>query len=114
MNPAAARALGYEAYSAPGRNLVDFLAPSARKHFPDYLRRVLERGQDSGSMLVVARDRTKHVWLYRRILLHQAQMGRSPSRVRTSASVFWSSLSVDWSWYSALFCSVISMACPTT
>ncbi len=69
VNPAAARALGYESYSAPGRNLADFLAPSARHQFQQYLERVRERGQDSGSMLVVARNRTKHVWLYRNLLV---------------------------------------------
>lgn len=69
VNPAAARALGYESYSAQGRNLADFLAPSARHQLPEYLQRVRERGQDSGSMLVVARNRTKHVWLYRNLLV---------------------------------------------
>ncbi len=69
VNPAAARALGYESYSAPGRSLADFLAPSVRQTFPAYLQRVRDHGQDSGYMLVVARNRTKRVWLYRNLLV---------------------------------------------
>jgi len=34
LNPAAARALGYEPDSGPGRNLSEFLAPSVRAKFP--------------------------------------------------------------------------------
>jgi PAS domain S-box-containing protein len=71
VNPAAARALGYDPSNAPGRNLSEFLAPSVRAHFPDYLRRVRECGQDSGCMLVVGHKREKHVWLYRNLLVRE-------------------------------------------
>jgi PAS domain S-box-containing protein len=69
VNPAAARALGIDPNSVMGRNLSEFLAPSARSEFPDYLKRVRGRGQDSGYMLVVGRRREKRVWLYRNLLV---------------------------------------------
>jgi PAS domain S-box-containing protein len=78
MNPAAASALGYEMHARRGRNLAEFLAPSVRGQFPDYLHRIRAHGQDSGYMLVVARDHTKHVWLYRNLLVSD---GGSPPYV---------------------------------
>ncbi len=71
INPAAARALGYEPSGGRGRSLAEFLAPSVRDHFPKYLQRVQDHGQDSGYMLVVARDKQKHVWLYRNLLINE-------------------------------------------
>jgi PAS domain S-box-containing protein len=75
VNPAAARALGYEIDSGAGMNLAEFLAPSQRSRFPEYLRRMRENGQDSGCMLVVGRDRAKRVWLYRNLLVHENGSG---------------------------------------
>jgi len=69
VNPAAARALGYEPRCGAGRNLTEFLAPSARSHFPAYLQRMREHGQDSGYMLVVGRNQRKQVWLYHNVLV---------------------------------------------
>jgi PAS domain S-box-containing protein len=69
VNPAAARALGYEPKGGEGRNLAEFLAPSVRSHFPAYLQRMRDHGQDSGYMLVVGRNRAKQVWLYRNLLV---------------------------------------------
>jgi PAS domain S-box-containing protein len=69
INPAAAAALGYQVEWQQGRNLAEFLAPSARAQFPDYLQRIRAHGQDSGYMWVVARDRSKRVWLYRNLLV---------------------------------------------
>jgi len=71
VNPAAARALGYERQNGVGKNLVEFLAPTVRSGFPDYLRRMREHGQDSGHMLVVGRNRHKQVWLYRNLLVRE-------------------------------------------
>jgi PAS domain S-box-containing protein len=71
LNPAAALALGYEPADGLGRNLAEFLAPSVRREFSLYLDRIGSRGQDSGYMLVVARDRRKHVWLYRNLLIRE-------------------------------------------
>jgi PAS domain S-box-containing protein len=71
VNPAAARALGYEPGGGRGRNLSEFLAPSVRSQFPDYLDRVHHRGQDAGYMLVVGRMKEKRVWLYRNLLVSE-------------------------------------------
>jgi PAS domain S-box-containing protein len=69
VNPATARALGYKPSGGQGKNLAEFLAPSVRSHFPQYLRRMRDYGQDSGYMLVVGRNREKHVWLYRNLMV---------------------------------------------
>jgi PAS domain S-box-containing protein len=69
VNPAGARALGYEPEGGEGKNLAEFLAPSARSHFPAYLQRMRDHGQDSGYMLVVGRNQAKQVWLYRNLLV---------------------------------------------
>jgi len=71
VNPAAAFAVGYQPDTTPGKNLADFLAPSTRSRFPEYLRKMRECGQDSGYMLVVARNRTKRVWFYRNLLVRE-------------------------------------------
>ena len=72
VNPAAAFAIGYPTDAAPGRHLADFLAPSVRSQFPEYLRRVRECGQDSGYMLMVGRNRMKRVWFYRNLLVRES------------------------------------------
>jgi PAS domain S-box-containing protein len=72
VNPAAARALGYDPESGLGRNLSEFLAPSVRSHFPEYLRRVRDSGQDTGYMLVVGRMKEKRVWMYRNLLVWES------------------------------------------
>jgi len=69
LNPAAARALGYEPHSGLGRNLAEFLAPSVRSRFPEYLQRLRDHGRDSGYMLVIAHNQEKHVWLYRNLVV---------------------------------------------
>lgn len=74
LNPAAARALGYEREYGVGKSLSEFLAPSVRAGFSDYLRRIKNCGHDSGHMLVVARNRKKHAWLYRNLLVRETGM----------------------------------------
>jgi PAS domain S-box-containing protein len=69
VNPAAARALGHNPESGRRRNLAEFLAPSVRSRFPEYLQRVRDHGQDTGYMLVVGRMKEKRVWLYRNLLV---------------------------------------------
>jgi len=69
LNPAAANALGYDSDRGVGRNLAEFLAPSVRCKFSEYLERMRQYGHDSGCMLVVARNKTKHVWMYRNLLV---------------------------------------------
>jgi PAS domain S-box-containing protein len=71
VNPAAALALGCEPDGWVGKNMAEFLAPSVRHIFPEYLQRAKEHGQDSGYVRVVARDRKIRVWLYRNILVRE-------------------------------------------
>jgi PAS domain S-box-containing protein len=71
VNPAAARALGYEPHVGAGMSIVEFLAPSAQSLFPAYLRRVQEQAHDSGYMLVVGRNGDTHTWLYRNLLVEE-------------------------------------------
>jgi len=71
VNPAAAHALGCDANSWAGRNLAEFLAPSVRHTFAEYLQRARERGQDSGYVRVIARDGKVRVWLYRNLIVQE-------------------------------------------
>jgi len=71
VNPAAVRALGCEADCWAGKNLAEFLAPSVRDTFPEYLRRMRESGQDSGFVRVIAEDGTVRVWLYRNLTVRE-------------------------------------------
>ena len=72
VNPAAADSLGYEPQDGVGRNLRDFLAPNTRKLFDDYLRRIRDRGRDSGLMRVIRKDGSERLWLYRNVLYAEA------------------------------------------
>jgi len=71
VNPAAARALGCEPDGWTGKNMAEFLAPSVRHTFPEYLQRAKEHGQDSGYVLVIARRRKVRVWLYRNLVVRE-------------------------------------------
>lgn len=64
VNPAAADRLGYAADELVGRSLGDFLAPSVRAQFPQYLDRIGHASADQGLMLVVTRDGEERIWSY--------------------------------------------------
>jgi PAS domain S-box-containing protein len=64
VNPAAADRLGYPANELIGRSLGDFLAPSVRAQFPQYLDRIGHASSDQGLMLVVTRDGEERIWSY--------------------------------------------------
>jgi PAS domain S-box-containing protein len=64
VNPAAADRLGYAADELIGRSLGDFLAPSVRAQFPQYLDRIGHAAADQGLMLVVTRDGEERIWSY--------------------------------------------------
>ena len=70
INPAAAASLGYRCEDGVGRNLADFLQPEKRHLFPDYLRRIQERGVDDGLMSVVSRDVSVRIWMYRNVVCY--------------------------------------------
>ena len=73
INPAAAQSLGYnpeDGYrpeDGVGRNLRDFLAPSVRHLFDDYLCRIQRRPTSSGLMRLEARDGSERIWFCRNI-----------------------------------------------
>lgn len=64
VNPAAADRLGYAADELVGRSLGDFLAPSVRAQFPQYLDRIGHAAADQGLMVVVTRDGEERIWSY--------------------------------------------------
>jgi diguanylate cyclase (GGDEF)-like protein/PAS domain S-box-containing protein len=68
-NPAALNQLGYRTDELVGRSLEDILSPNVRAEFPRYLERVLNRGEDAGLMLVVARDGALRTWRYHNVSL---------------------------------------------
>jgi two-component system, cell cycle sensor histidine kinase and response regulator CckA len=67
INPAAAESLGYRVEDSVGRNIREFIAPSVRHLFDDYLERIRTNTVDSGAMRLVARDGTERIWLYRNV-----------------------------------------------
>ena len=68
VNPAAADSLGYEPQDGVGHNLREFLSPNTRMLFDEYLRRIRDRGRDSGLMRVIRKDGGERLWLYRNVL----------------------------------------------
>lgn len=71
LNPEAALALGCPQEKVAEMSVSDFLAPSVRSGFPEYLRRIREHGEDSGYMLVVGPNRMKRVWFYRNLVIYE-------------------------------------------
>lgn len=67
INAAAAQSLGYRVEDSAGRNIRDFLAPSVRPLFEDYLQRIRTNPVDTGIMRLQARDGTERLWLYRNV-----------------------------------------------
>ncbi|MBV8376302.1 MAG: response regulator [Verrucomicrobia bacterium] len=73
INPAAAQALGYkpeDGYNPEdgiGQNLKEFLAPSVRHLFDEYLYRIQSEPISSGPMRIMARDGTERIWFCRNI-----------------------------------------------
>src|SRR5215475_4185517 len=67
VNPAAARALGYEPHEGIGKKLSLFLAPSAQPLFEVYLERIRSQPTDSGLMRVITKHGQERVWAYHNI-----------------------------------------------
>jgi PAS domain S-box-containing protein len=67
INPAVAESLGYCVEDGVGRNLREFLSPSVRPMFDDYLQRIRSNRVDSGLMRLQAKDGTERVWMYRNV-----------------------------------------------
>ena len=67
INPAAAESLGYRVEDGRGRNIREFIVPSVRHLFDDYLERIRRNAVDSGIMRLLAKDGTERIWLYRNV-----------------------------------------------
>lgn len=65
VNPAVGQSLGYSLEEGIGRNLRDFLAPSVRHLFDDYLERIRSHRTVSGLMRLAAKDGSERIWFYR-------------------------------------------------
>ena len=78
INPSAAQSLGYRPEDGIGRNMRQFLAPSARHEFDSYLHRIRRNGTASGLMRLVARDGGERIWSYRNVLYEEPG---APARV---------------------------------
>jgi PAS domain S-box-containing protein len=68
VNPHSAQSLGYEPTDMVGKKLANFLAPSVRPEFQEYLERIKQTGRDSGHIRMVSRDGRLQIWMYRNIL----------------------------------------------
>jgi two-component system sensor histidine kinase VicK len=68
VNPHSAQSLGYEVLDMVGKKMADFLAPSVRPEFQEYLERIKQTGSDSGNIRMVSRDGSLQIWMYRNIL----------------------------------------------
>jgi PAS domain S-box-containing protein len=67
INPAAAESLGYRVEDSIGRNIRDFIAPSVRHLFDEYLERIRTNTVDRGAMRLLTKDGTERIWLYRNV-----------------------------------------------
>ena len=69
VSPASALELGYAPGDGVGRNLREFLAPSARPFFDGYLARIREKEADRGLLRLVNRSGEERLWAYRNVLI---------------------------------------------
>jgi len=72
INPASARALGYEPHEGIGQKLSLFLVPSTRPMFSAYLERIRHQPTDSGLMRVLMKNGQERVWAYHNIRYEEA------------------------------------------
>src|SRR5215475_9980687 len=67
VNAAVAQSLGYGPEDSILRNIREFLHPSVRHLFDDYLQRIRTNSVDTGIMRLQAKDGTDRFWLYRNV-----------------------------------------------
>jgi len=67
VNPAAARALGYEPREMIGKKISLVLTPSMRYLFDAYLERIRSQPTDSGLMRVITKRGQERIWAYHNI-----------------------------------------------
>ena len=68
VNPAPARALGYEARELLEIPMREIVAPEFREDFDRYLERIRKNGADQGLLCVVTRGGERRTWEYRNTL----------------------------------------------
>jgi len=85
MNPAAARALGYEPSEMVGRNFNDFIAPPVRPLFALAMERLRQESAAEGLVAVVTKDGAQRIWWYRHVLC--TQPGKPPYVLGDSTDV---------------------------
>ena len=68
INPAAAKALGYTPSEMRDRPLDEFLHPSVRSLFTDYLTNISTKGCDSGLMRMITKAGKSRIWRYKNVL----------------------------------------------
>ncbi|MEK6323162.1 MAG: PAS domain S-box protein [Acidobacteriota bacterium] len=67
INPAVARRLGYQPSEIVGKTMAEFLAPSVRTFFGEYLERIRQNETDSGILKMLTRDGEERIWEYRNL-----------------------------------------------
>ncbi len=68
VNPAPARALGYEVDELMNTPMQDLVAPEYRQQFQAYLRRIKNTGAEQGLLCVVTRNGERRIWEYKNTL----------------------------------------------
>jgi two-component system, cell cycle sensor histidine kinase and response regulator CckA len=76
VNPAAASAWGGTPKEIIGKRLQDWLTPSTRHLFGEYIERIRTNKSDKGVMQVVTKNGEERFWLYRNVLRQEA--GKEP------------------------------------
>lgn len=74
VNPAPAKALGYEVSELIETPMREFVAPEFRQDFDQYLERIQKNGTDGGLMCVVTRGGGRRIWEYRNTLRTEGVM----------------------------------------
>jgi two-component system, sensor histidine kinase and response regulator len=65
VNPAAAESLGYTPAEMVGRNLLEYISPSAQPVFPRYLERIAAEPHLSGLLNLINKKGEERIWMYR-------------------------------------------------
>ncbi|MGB8645804.1 MAG: PAS domain S-box protein [Anaerolineae bacterium] len=71
VNPAGARALGYEAAEVIGRNMREFITPRLQGTFGPYLEEIRAKGSAEGKIYIVTRQGDERTWFFRNVLLEE-------------------------------------------
>lgn len=68
VNPAPARALGYEIHELLGMSMREVVAPEFREQFDAYLERIKARAADHGLLCVITKGGERRIWEYNNTL----------------------------------------------